>query len=86
MHDVLDARGVADLIHLPLSTVFEYARRGLIRAHKLGRRWIFNCHEVEAAVCSAPSRLARTPSLRIPSVRSPHTTGRQLPLPFDNAA
>lgn len=48
--DVLDGREVAELLHLPISTVLEYARRGLLPAHKLGRRWIFLHDEIEAAV------------------------------------
>lgn len=48
--DVLDGREVAELLHLPLSTVLEYARRGLLPARKLGRRWIFLRDEIEAAV------------------------------------
>ena len=53
-HDVLDGRAVAELLHLPRSTVLEYARRGLIPAHKLGRRWIFIRDEVDAAVRATP--------------------------------
>ncbi len=52
--DVLDGRDVAELLHLPLSTVLEYARRGLLPGRKLGRRWIFLRDEVEAAVRRAP--------------------------------
>lgn len=52
--DVLDGREVAELLHLPVSTVLEYARRGLLPGHKLGRRWIFLRDEVEAAVRSRP--------------------------------
>jgi excisionase family DNA binding protein len=48
--DVLDGRDVAELLHLPVSTVLEYARRGLLPARKLGRRWIFIRDEIEAAV------------------------------------
>jgi excisionase family DNA binding protein len=48
--DVLDGREVADLLDLPVSTVLEYARRGLLPGHKLGRRWIFLRDEVEATV------------------------------------
>jgi excisionase family DNA binding protein len=48
--DVLDGRAVAELLHLPVSTVLEYARRGLLPGHKLGRRWVFLRDEVEAAV------------------------------------
>jgi excisionase family DNA binding protein len=47
---VLDGRDVAELLHLPISTVLEYARRGLLPGRKLGRRWIFLRDEVEAAV------------------------------------
>jgi excisionase family DNA binding protein len=39
--DVLAVREVAELLHMPLSTIFDYARRGVIRGHKLGRRWLF---------------------------------------------
>jgi len=53
--DVLDGRDVAELLHLPISTVLEYARRGLLPAHKLGRRWIFLRDEVEAAVRGRPA-------------------------------
>jgi excisionase family DNA binding protein len=48
--DVLDGGRVADLLGLPVSTVLEYARRGLLPGHKLGRRWVFLRDEVEAAV------------------------------------
>jgi excisionase family DNA binding protein len=52
--DVLDGRDVAELLHLPVSTVLEYARRGLLPGHKLGRRWIFLRDEIEAAVRGRP--------------------------------
>ena len=52
--DVLDGRAVAELLHLPISTVLEYARRGLLPGRKLGRRWIFLRDEIEAAVRSRP--------------------------------
>jgi excisionase family DNA binding protein len=52
--DVLDGRAVAELLHLPISTVLEYARRGVLPGRKLGRRWIFLRDEVEAAVRQAP--------------------------------
>jgi excisionase family DNA binding protein len=57
--DVLDGRGVAELLHLPISTVLEYARRGLLPGHKLGRRWVFIRDEVDTAVRSAPSKAGR---------------------------
>jgi excisionase family DNA binding protein len=49
-HDVLDGTDVAELLDMPLSTVLEYARRGLLPARKLGRRWIFLRDEIEATV------------------------------------
>ncbi len=52
--DVLDGREVAELLHLPISTVLEYARRGVLPGRKLGRRWIFLRDEVEEAVRQAP--------------------------------
>ena len=48
--DVLDGRDVAEPLHMPISAVLEYARRGLLPACKLGRRWIFRRDEIEAAV------------------------------------
>ena len=53
--EVLDAREVADLLHMPPWTVLDYARRDILPAHKLGRRWIFLRDEIEARVRSAPS-------------------------------
>jgi excisionase family DNA binding protein len=52
--DVAAAREVADLLGLPLSTVFDFARRGLLPGHKLGRRWIFLHDELEASLRRAP--------------------------------
>jgi excisionase family DNA binding protein len=57
--DVLDGQDVAELLHLPLSTVLEYARRDLLPGHKLGRRWIFLRDEVEATVRGRPGELSR---------------------------
>ena len=36
--EVLDGRAVAELLHLPHSTVLEFARRGVIPAHKLKKQ------------------------------------------------
>ncbi len=52
--DVLDGREVAGLLHLPVSSVLDYARRGLLPGRKLGRRWVFLRDELEAAVRAAP--------------------------------
>lgn len=48
--DVLDGRQIADMLYMPISTVLEYARRGLLPARKLGRRWVFLRDEIENAV------------------------------------
>jgi excisionase family DNA binding protein len=53
--DVLDAHEVANLLGLPISTALDYARRGLLPGHKIGRRWIFLRDEIEAAVRCAPA-------------------------------
>jgi excisionase family DNA binding protein len=54
--DVLDAQEVAELLHMPLSTVLDLARRGVLPGHKLGRRWIFLHDELELGLRHAPSR------------------------------
>ncbi len=74
--DVAAAREVSDLLGIPLSTVLEYARRGVIPGHKLGRRWIFLRDEIEAAVREAPG-LAQAPTEFAPRGRS--TAARKRP-------
>ena len=64
--EVLDAHQVADLLHMPPSTVLDYARRALLPAHKLGRRWIFLRDEIEARVRRAPSRSYTIPGAQPP--------------------
>jgi excisionase family DNA binding protein len=39
--DVMTAGEVAELLHLPVSTVYYLARRGEIPARRLGRTWRF---------------------------------------------
>lgn len=39
--EVMTAGEVADLLHLPISTVYYLARRGEIPACRLGRAWRF---------------------------------------------
>ena len=67
--DVAAAREVSDLLGIPVSTVLEYARRGVIPGHKLGRRWIFLRDEIEAAVRGAPG-LVQVPTEFAPRGRS----------------
>ena len=73
--DVAAAREVSDLLGIPVSPVLEYARRGAIPGHKLGRRWIFLRDEIEAAVRGAPS-LAQAPTEFEPRGRSNATHKR----------
>jgi excisionase family DNA binding protein len=69
--DVLDAREVAALLHLPLSTALEFARRGVIPGHKLGRRWIFLRDEIEAGVRhAAPTKPASPSTPRRPASKA----------------
>ena len=63
---VLDGRAVGELLHLPASTVLEYARRGVLPGHKLGRRWIFIRDELDAAVRAAPTGSQPAAGLRPP--------------------
>lgn len=39
--EVMTAAEVAELLHLPLSTVYYLARRGELPARRLGRTWRF---------------------------------------------
>jgi excisionase family DNA binding protein len=39
--DVLTAREVAELLHVPRSTVEDWARRGVIPSRKVGRRRLY---------------------------------------------
>lgn len=39
--EVMTVAEVADLLHLPTSTVYDLARRGVIPACRLGRTWRF---------------------------------------------
>lgn len=86
---VLDGRDVAELLHLPLSTVLEYARRGVLPGHKLGRRWVFLRDEVDAAVRAAPVRAhagrAGGSRLNVGRNRAPFREG-QMTLPINGVA
>ena len=45
--DVLTARDVAGLLRIPVSTVYDLARRGVLPAHRVGRAWRFLRQEIE---------------------------------------
>jgi hypothetical protein len=78
--EVLDAREVADLLHMPMSTALDLARRGIIPGHKLGRRWIFLRDEIDAGVRGAPNHSTASagpePPARHAEGRSPNQSKR----------
>jgi len=76
--EVLDAREVADLLHMPISTALDLARRGIIPGHKLGRRWIFLRDEIEVRARSAPNRSHAISHARPPGRPGRQTTRKQL--------
>ena len=76
--DVLDVREVAELLHMPLSTIFDYARRGVIPGHKLGRRWVFLHDELDAALRSAPRSAMPSPAPQPPGSQAPNRARRTL--------
>jgi excisionase family DNA binding protein len=45
--DVLTAREVGELLRIPVSTVYDLARRGILPAHRVGRAWRFLRQEIE---------------------------------------
>lgn len=45
--DVMLASEVAELLRLPDSTVYDYARRDILPAHRVGRHWRFIRAEIE---------------------------------------
>jgi excisionase family DNA binding protein len=85
--DVLDGRAVAELLSLPHSTVLEFARRGVIPAHKLGRRWLFLRDEVDAAVRAAPANpMSESPRVPPPRRRMASARASRLLLPLDGTS
>jgi excisionase family DNA binding protein len=50
--EVMTAREVADLPRMPTSTVYELARRGVLPARRLGRRWRFLRPKLEELLAS----------------------------------
>jgi excisionase family DNA binding protein len=51
--DVMTARDVALLLHAPVSTVEDWARRGILPSVKIGRRRLYIRQDIEAALMSA---------------------------------
>ncbi len=48
--DVMTAREVAGLLHAPVSTVEDWARRGILPSVKVGRRRLYIRQRIEAAL------------------------------------
>jgi excisionase family DNA binding protein len=55
--DVMTAPEVAGLLHAPISTVEDWARRGILPSIKIGRRRLYIRQNIEAVLMrqSAPS-------------------------------
>lgn len=54
--NVLSVRQAAELLSLPVSTVNDYARRGLLPGRRIGRRRLFLRDELDACLRD-PARL-----------------------------
>jgi excisionase family DNA binding protein len=52
--DVMTGREVANLLHAPVSTVEDWARRGLLPSVKIGRRRLYVRHRIEAVLTADP--------------------------------
>lgn len=50
--EVMTAREVADLLKMPVSTIYQLARRGEIPASRLGRTWRFLRPRLEEMLAS----------------------------------
>lgn len=50
--EVMTAREVADLLKMPVSTIYELARRGDLPASRLGRTWRFLRPRLEELLAS----------------------------------
>jgi excisionase family DNA binding protein len=46
--DVMTVRDVADLLHVPVSTIADWARRGMLPSVKIGRRRLYIRPKIEA--------------------------------------
>jgi excisionase family DNA binding protein len=50
--EVMTAREVADLLKMPVSTIYQLARRGELPARRLGRTWRFLRPRLEELLAS----------------------------------
>jgi excisionase family DNA binding protein len=53
--DVLTAKEVAVLLHAPLTTVEDWARRGILPSRKIGRRRLYIRPDIEAVLTGPPA-------------------------------
>jgi excisionase family DNA binding protein len=51
--DVMRANEVASLLHIPVSTVHDWARRGLLPSRKIGRHRLYIRQQIEALLLAA---------------------------------
>ena len=51
--DVMRAGEVGQLLHIPVSTVHDWARRGLIPSRKIGRHRLYIRQQIEALLLSS---------------------------------
>lgn len=54
--DVLTGREVAGLLHAPVSTVEDWARRGILPSVKIGRRRLYIRQQIETALTGQASQ------------------------------
>jgi hypothetical protein len=69
--DPTGSAAASDIGYRSLSTIVDYARRGVIPGHKLGRRWVFLHDELDAALRSAPRSLVSSPAPQPPGSQAP---------------
>ncbi|MFZ2050700.1 MAG: helix-turn-helix domain-containing protein [Solirubrobacteraceae bacterium] len=53
--DVLTAKEVAVLLHAHLTTVEDWARRGILPSRKIGRRRLYIRQDIEAVLTGPPA-------------------------------
>jgi len=52
--DVMTVREVSDLLHVPVSTIADWGRRGLLPSVKIGRRRLYIRPKIEAQLLDGP--------------------------------
>jgi len=54
--DVMSVSEVSELLHVPASTVSDWARRGILPSVKIGRRRLYVRGQIEAVLVEQPAR------------------------------